>query len=246
MSDINWFPLILLFGLFAFLLGRQILSFFNISYWTSGSTPDPDAQICDVSRKQVKYAKNDAKYKTTVDFTDGFRYVTHATDREQGFLSYRISMSRELDSQIRDAAVIRHDKAVRRKLGKDAVRTREARPEVEEAERKYEELLKWARRQDEIAAAEKRAEQEQLRARMVTAGGDNEVLNTFLQEARNCAKIADVAKVWSYCPAETVPAEIAKEIGELLSKKEQLERLYGASDRRTRELLDALTEIIEK
>ena len=95
---------------------RQVLSYFDWGSWEGRVCPDPNAQIIDVSREQVKYAKNDVRYKTTVLFSDGYRFVTTKTKRKQGFMSYRIFVDAELDAKIRQKAIRRHDKAAQRKL----------------------------------------------------------------------------------------------------------------------------------
>ena len=114
-----------LFVVFALLIGvplwlfiREIASNFDRGYWKKGSSPDPKAEIAYVSRKRVIYVKNGAKFKTTVDFTDGYRFVTHKTDREDGVFRYKISVDKHLASQIEGEAFYKHDKAVRRKLKK--------------------------------------------------------------------------------------------------------------------------------
>lgn len=140
MEYLGGFIVILMFIILASL--RQILSWFDRGSWAKGAYPDPNAQISNVSREQVKYAKNDAKYRTTIEFTDGYRYITHKTGREQGFLTYTIAVDAALDAEIKEDAIRKHDKDVRKKLGKEAVRTRDARPEVETAQRRQEYLLK--------------------------------------------------------------------------------------------------------
>lgn len=62
-------------------------------------------------------------------------------------MSYRIFVDAELYAKIIGAAIRKHDKDVRKKLGKDAIRTRDARPEVEAAQRRQENLLKRAQGQ---------------------------------------------------------------------------------------------------
>ena len=50
--------------------------------------------------------KNDKKIRTEVIFDDGFEYVSHKTDREDSFLSYRIQVTEETKKRILNDARI--------------------------------------------------------------------------------------------------------------------------------------------
>ena len=50
--------------------------------------------------------KNDKKIRTEVIFDDGFEYVSHKTDREDSFLSYRIRVTEETKKRILNDARI--------------------------------------------------------------------------------------------------------------------------------------------
>ena len=89
---------------------RSIYWKFDHKGWKENSRPDPNARIIDVSREEVMYEKNGAKYKTTVRFSDGFYYITHKTHRENHFLSYTISVDKELSDEIIETAIEAHKK----------------------------------------------------------------------------------------------------------------------------------------
>jgi hypothetical protein len=119
-------------GLFAlYVLGaccvnmvKSIRSMFNQTSWKENSVPDPQAIIVDVNSQQVKYAKNDAKFKTTVIFSDGFVFTTHKTNRVNHFGSYTISVDRK---QIAELAKAAHAKAVEKKQAKAPAAKQEAK-----------------------------------------------------------------------------------------------------------------------
>lgn len=120
-----------LMGLFAlffigfalFNLYREAWSWFDHCKWESWATPDQNAKLTNFSSEQVKYSKNNAKYKTTVSFSDGFTFTTFKTGRESGFMSYRIYIDQAMKLEIIQKAIDKHDKAVLRRLGSGAVRT---------------------------------------------------------------------------------------------------------------------------
>lgn len=128
----------ILMGLFAlYVLGaccvnmvKSIRSMFNQTSWKENALPDPQAIIVDVNSQQVKYAKNDAKFKTTVTFSDGFVFTTHKTNRVNHFGSYTISVDRK---QIAELAKAAHAKAVEKKQSKAPAPKQEAKAAVPEA-----------------------------------------------------------------------------------------------------------------
>lgn len=79
--------------------------------WREGQKPDPNAVIVDFTVERVKDLSNEYRYKTTVEFSDGYKFVTHSTKRENHLLTYSISVDREV---IRAQAIEAHDKAVRK------------------------------------------------------------------------------------------------------------------------------------
>lgn len=70
----------------------------------------PDASPCKVERKEIGL-KGEHKYRTIVTFDDGFRYISHKTNRENHFLSYSISVPRSMNAEILSDAVAAHKKA---------------------------------------------------------------------------------------------------------------------------------------
>lgn len=75
-----------------------------------------DAQIVDVQSKKVIYLKNGEQFKTTVRFSDGFSFITHATSRSNlgssaGRIRYQISVNDVLLQHIQESAMRAHQKA---------------------------------------------------------------------------------------------------------------------------------------
>lgn len=98
-------------------MGIGVYSWWDHTGWEEPNKPDPQAQIKDIQKQKVKYTKNNAKFKTTVKFTDGFYFVTHRTNRENHFMSYQISVDAE---EILRLALEAHSKAVEKKLAKQS------------------------------------------------------------------------------------------------------------------------------
>ena len=73
---------------------------------------DPLAEIVDIQTEKVEYSKNGAKYKTTVFFSDGFQFITHKTNRKEGFFTYQISIDDSLRKEIIESAIAAHNQAV--------------------------------------------------------------------------------------------------------------------------------------
>lgn len=69
-----------------------------------------DAKIVNVKRDTVG-SKNDKKIRTMVIFDDGFEYVSHKTDRDDSFLSYRIQVTEATAREILEDAMEAHQKA---------------------------------------------------------------------------------------------------------------------------------------
>ena len=97
-----------------FNLGKAFWSLFDHSIVPRNSTLSPDAEILDIRSKKVQYVKNGMKYKTTVYFSDGFQFVTHETEREDGILSYQISISPEQYKWMIESANEAHARALRK------------------------------------------------------------------------------------------------------------------------------------
>ena len=85
---------------------------FDHKGWNDGAVPDVNATVKDVKSERVKYSRNDAKFKTVVTFSDGFWYMTHKTNRKNGFMKYTISVDQELRRQIVEKAIAAHKEAV--------------------------------------------------------------------------------------------------------------------------------------
>lgn len=92
----------------------QLRSMGNQDQWGEPHNPDLNAQIIDIKTEKVKYTKNNAQLKTTVFFSDGYRYITHLTDRQNGILTYTISLSEESRKAIINEAITSHAAAVQR------------------------------------------------------------------------------------------------------------------------------------
>lgn len=73
----------------------SIYSSFDHSHWSDTAAPCEEAKIIDMHSEEVQYMKNDAKFKTTIDFDDGFKFITYETERKNSLKSYRISVNSE-------------------------------------------------------------------------------------------------------------------------------------------------------
>lgn len=69
-----------------------------------------DAKIVSVKRDTVG-GKNDKRIRTEVIFDDGFEYISHKTDRDDSFLSYRIQVTEATARKILEDALEAHQKA---------------------------------------------------------------------------------------------------------------------------------------
>ena len=69
-----------------------------------------DAKIVNVKQYTVG-SKNDKKIRTTVVFDDGFEYISHKTDRDDSFFSYRIQVTEATRKKILEDAMQAHQKA---------------------------------------------------------------------------------------------------------------------------------------
>ena len=107
-----------LFGLLMVAIGRAVYWSFDHSGWSSNAKPDANATIVDMSSERVEYRKNGAKLKTTVSFSDGFYFITHATKRKDHFPTYTIYIDDLLKKQIIEKATNKHAAAARKKCGK--------------------------------------------------------------------------------------------------------------------------------
>ena len=97
---------------------RAIYHLFDHTDYDTTLPLDPHAKIVDICSEQVQYTKNGAKYKTTVSFADGFRFITHKTKRKEGFFTYQISIDEETLKRIIDKAIFAHKKAVEKQTKK--------------------------------------------------------------------------------------------------------------------------------
>lgn len=113
--DFSWWISALLLACFLgprlYYLVKQILSLFNHSSWSKDAMPNKDAVILRREEETVKYAKNDAKIKSTVYFTDGFRFETHDTERKNKLGSYQIGVDK---AKIIYMAEVAHQKALQK------------------------------------------------------------------------------------------------------------------------------------
>ena len=101
------FAVLLYFG-----FRKEVWSLFDHSEFYHNVQLQPDAKIVDVKSEKVQYTKGSAKFKTTVFFSDGFSFITHTTDRDEGFFTYRISIGTELYEEIIRKAIEAHNRAL--------------------------------------------------------------------------------------------------------------------------------------
>ena len=105
--------LLIIVAIFIWVIHKEIWSLFDHSEVLSYEL-QPDAEIVHIKTERVQYTRNNAKFKTTVYFSDGFSFVSHKTDREDGFFRYRISVGPELRERIISKAIIAHNRAIER------------------------------------------------------------------------------------------------------------------------------------
>ena len=82
-----WLVLILMLSVLSIPVVRDIWSHFDHCSWDEPSNPFLEATIVDIKVEKVHYVKNGAKFKTTILFSDGFRFVTHRTKRDDNFFT---------------------------------------------------------------------------------------------------------------------------------------------------------------
>lgn len=108
-------------GIAGYLLvgGAVVVVLLNIYSWiynafshSSGNKKNlrRDAKIVNVKQDTVG-SKNDKKIRTTVVFDDGFEYISHKTDRDDSFFSYRIQVTEATRKKILEDAMQAHQKA---------------------------------------------------------------------------------------------------------------------------------------
>ncbi len=85
---------------------RVVFTWFDHSYNTGAL--EEDATITNISSEKYQASKNGAKFKTTVQFSDGFTFVTFKTNREDHVMSYKISTDQ---NEIARLAMAAHEKA---------------------------------------------------------------------------------------------------------------------------------------
>lgn len=117
---ILWLVVVIFFGVY--FICKNIWSLFDHIKWDKDSRPSYDAKIINITSDEVRYLKGHAKYKTVIYFSDGFVFTTHKTNREEGFLSYRISIDGNLSREFVKKAIKLHEKAVRKKIDNTKVK----------------------------------------------------------------------------------------------------------------------------
>lgn len=108
---IAWALLSVIVAYYSYRIGKAVWNCFDHSKVKANSVLCSDANIVDVRSEKVQYAKNGAKYKTTVTFSDGFKFITHKTNREDNFFTYQISVDTE---EILENATKAHDRALKK------------------------------------------------------------------------------------------------------------------------------------
>ena len=105
---------------YVFLGGVVLVAILNLYSWIynlfSHSTVKDcknlrrDAKIVNVKRDTVG-SKNSKKIRTEVLFDDGFEFISHKTDRDDSFFSYRIQVTEATRKKILEDAMQAHQKA---------------------------------------------------------------------------------------------------------------------------------------
>ena len=115
MEDSRIIAALILVAIFAwpvYIMCKALYSLFDHSRWDKDSKPSFDAKIVDINFEKVQYTKNGMKYKTTVSFSDGFKFITHKTNRKDSFFTYQISIDETLRRDIIEKANRLHIRAV--------------------------------------------------------------------------------------------------------------------------------------
>lgn len=70
-----------------------------------------DARVISVTSK-ICGLKGEHKYRTTVVFDDGFKFIAHDTCRENSTFTYKIYLTADMENQIVDRAISAHYKTI--------------------------------------------------------------------------------------------------------------------------------------
>ena len=94
--------------------------------WSKDAEPDENAVIVSVKSEFVNQ-KAFSKFKTTVNFSDGFWFLTHPTNRKTKFARYEFSVDRDLLEPELAKAVRIHQREAAERIKKEG-RKHAARP----------------------------------------------------------------------------------------------------------------------
>lgn len=108
------FLFVILMAFFAFPIVAHLLCKIDRYGWEKPCAPDMNATIVGTKTEEVQYIKNGARYRTVIAFSDGFYFITHKTKVDERFWTYRISIDKELATDIILLAMEKHEKAVKR------------------------------------------------------------------------------------------------------------------------------------
>ncbi len=112
MYAFSYVMMIVIIAYVSYRIGRAIWNCFDHSKVDDNTMLSKDATIVNVHSEKTQYVKDGMKYKTTVYFSDGFQFVSHKTDRDDGLFTYRISISPHLYENIIECAKEAHDRAL--------------------------------------------------------------------------------------------------------------------------------------
>ena len=97
-------------GIIVWLIRNKIYTSTNHINYDSSKLTD-DATIKEIKHNTVG-AKGDKVIRTTVTFSDGFRFVSHDTIRENHLFFYTLSVPEEIKKRITQTAVLAHRQAL--------------------------------------------------------------------------------------------------------------------------------------
>lgn len=106
------------------------------------------------------------------------------------------------------------------------------------------------RQKQELEAQQKRQQAQEAEQQMLEKTGkqleqiQDAALREFLTEARGCKKVMDVMALWSARSWDHLDAAQVQKIQALLDERDNLERLYGSSEKRTQEVVSGLVKLI--
>lgn len=110
----GFIAMLVIFGGLAWVIYTDWYASRSHYYYDNIATLREDVKISYVNRESVG-TRGRRRWRTTVLFTDGFKYVSHKTDIQNHFASYTISISVNTNDEILQDALMAHHKIISQK-----------------------------------------------------------------------------------------------------------------------------------